>query len=59
MTIKKKMHIKGCTFNDVGVVITLILIVGTGISTNPFNSIYAQNKIVLGEPFFCREGEDY
>jgi hypothetical protein len=57
MTIKKKMHNKVCTFNDMGVLVTLILIVGTGISTIPFNSVYAQNKTMLGEPFFVEKGK--
>jgi hypothetical protein len=42
-----------------GVVVTLILIVGTGISTIPFNSVYAQNKTTLGEPFFVEKGKVY
>jgi hypothetical protein len=40
-----------------GVVVTLILIVGTGISTIPFNSVYAQNKTMLGESFFVEKGK--
>jgi hypothetical protein len=41
----------------VGVVVTLILIVGTGIGIIPFNSVYAQNKTMLGEPFFIEKGK--
>jgi hypothetical protein len=52
-----KLYNKECTFNNVGVVVTLILIVGTGISIIPFNSVYVQNKTMLGEPFFYREGD--
>jgi hypothetical protein len=55
--IKKKMHSNECIFNDVGVVVTLIIIAGTGISTIPFNSVYAQNKTSLGEPFFVEKGK--
>jgi hypothetical protein len=35
----------------------LLLIVGTDISSIPFNSVYAQNKTILGEPFFVEKGK--
>jgi len=48
---------KEVTFNHVGVVITFLLIVGTGISTIFFNPVYAQDTTMLGEPFFVEQGK--
>jgi hypothetical protein len=44
------------TLNAVGIVVALSLIGGTGVSTLFFNSVYAQNTTMLGEPFFVEEG---
>src|ERR671918_2952294 len=54
------MSKKECTFRNVGVVVvavTLLLILGTGVSTVIFHSVYAQNTITLGEPFFTERGK--
>jgi hypothetical protein len=51
------LYNKECTFNNVGVEVTLIPIVGTGTSTVAFNSVHAQNKTMLGEPFFVAKGK--
>ena len=54
------MSKKECTFRNVGVVViavTLLLILGTGVSTIIFNSVYAQNTTTLGEPFFTERGK--
>jgi hypothetical protein len=40
-----------------GFAFILLLIVETGISTIPFNSVYAPNKTILGEPFFVEKGK--
>jgi hypothetical protein len=45
------------TLNAVGIVVALSLIGGTGVSTLFFNSVYAQNTTMLGEPFFVEEGK--
>lgn len=45
------------SFNTLGIMMVLLLIGATGVSTILFNSVYAQNTTMLGEPFLVEQGK--
>jgi hypothetical protein len=51
------MYKEKSSLNTLGIMVVLLLIGGTGFSTILFNSVYAQNTTILGEPFFVEQGK--
>ena len=51
------MNKNECICNTVGIVVVILLILGTGVSTYSSYSVYAQPTATLGEPFLVEQGQ--